>query len=71
MGDSLTPKEVSGSSPPASVSGGITSFQRITSFPLIICMWDQPHFATQHNVTKNKAENSDLLFRRCDDDNNK
>ena len=43
---------------PTSVSGCVTNF------PLFISMWDQPHFAAQHNVMKDDAENSDLFVFR-------
>ena len=51
----LTLNEVSGSSLPTSVSGGITSF-----LPFI-CMWYRPHFTAQFNVVKDNAENSGLF----------
>ena len=40
----VTLNEVSGSSLPVSVSG------HIANFLLFICLWDQTHFAAQHNV---------------------
>ena len=42
--------------PLRSVSGHITSF-----LPFI-CLQDQLHFAAQHNVVRDSAENSELFF---------
>ena len=47
----MTLNEVRCRSLPTSVSG------RITSFPPFIGMLDRPHFAPQHNVAKDNAEN--------------
>ena len=45
----VTSNEVNGSSLP-------------TSFPPCVCMRNQPHFAAQHNVTKDNAKNLALFF---------
>ena len=53
----VTSNEVSGSSLSVWLSGRIT-----TRFPPFICMRGRPHFAAQHKVAKDDAENSWPFF---------